>query len=61
MAIINIILLLNYDLNKAKDELFNQNSNKTILITGSIYLIGDILSILQKTDSRKDMRWNDLF
>ena len=53
--------VLNYDLNKAKDELFNQNSNKTILITGSIYLIGDILSILQKTDSRKDMRWNDLF
>jgi len=53
--------VLDFDLDKAKIELSRQDSNKTILITGSIYLIGDILAILQRTDSRPNMRWNDLF
>lgn len=53
--------VFNSDLKKAKLDLTRSDKNKTILITGSIYLIGDILSILQKTDLEQKTNWNDLF
>ena len=53
--------ILDFDLKKAKAALFRKGLKKTILVTGSIYLIGDILSIIQKTESRKKIEWNDLF
>ncbi len=53
--------VIDFDFKKAKDELFRPALKRTILVTGSIYLIGDILSIIQKTDSRKKIDWNDLF
>ena len=53
--------VLNSNLKKAKLDLTHTDKNKTILVTGSIYLIGDILSILQKADSEQKTYWNDLF
>jgi dihydrofolate synthase/folylpolyglutamate synthase len=53
--------VLNSNLKKAKSDLTHSDKNKTILVTGSIYLIGDILSILQETDFEQKTNWNDLF
>lgn len=53
--------IMNSNLKKAKSDLTHSDKNKTILVTGSIYLIGDILSILQKADSEQKTNWNDLF
>ena len=46
-----------FTLENAKQFLLKKKSYKTILVTGSIYLIGDILSI-QKKD--REFGWNDL-
>ena len=53
--------VIDFDLEKAKEELKNSTSNKTILVTGSIYLIGDILSLLADQDFDSKVDWNDLF
>ena len=53
--------ILDSNLKEAKSDLTHSDKNKTILVTGSIYLIGDILSILQETDFEQKTNWNDLF
>lgn len=52
--------VLAFDLEKAKKELMKANSNKTILVTGSIYLIGNILALLANQDLVSKTNWNDL-
>lgn len=47
-----------FTLKNAEEFLSKKHFDKTILVTGSIYLIGDILGI-QKED--RSFRWNDLF
>ena len=53
--------VIDFDLEKAKEELKTSTSNKTILATGSIYLIGDILSLLSNQDFDSKVDWNDRF
>ena len=53
--------VIDFDLEKAKEELKTSTSNKTILATGSIYLIGDILSLLADHDFDLKVDWNDRF
>jgi dihydrofolate synthase/folylpolyglutamate synthase len=53
--------VIDFDLEKAKEEFKKSTSNKTILVTGSIYLIGDILSLLADQDFDSKVDWNDLF
>lgn len=52
--------VLAFDLEKAKKELRKACSNKTILVTGSIYLIGDVLALLADQDLDSKVNWNDL-
>ena len=50
-----------FNLEKARDKLKNSRSNGTILVTGSIYLIGDILQFLTRGNRQSKTNWNDLF
>ncbi len=49
-----------FDMKKAKSEISSSEQGRTILVTGSIYLIGDILSILRSRDFPSKVNWNDL-
>ena len=53
--------VIDFNLEKARDELKNPKLNNTILATGSIYLIGDILRVLTEQDLHQKTNWNDLF
>ena len=53
--------VIDLNLEKARDKLKNSRSNGTILVTGSIYLIGDILRVLTEQDLHQKTNWNDLF
>jgi folylpolyglutamate synthase/dihydropteroate synthase len=53
--------VIDFNLEKARDELKNPKLNHTILATGSIYLIGDILRVLTEQDLHQKTNWNDLF
>ncbi|MDG1325925.1 MAG: bifunctional folylpolyglutamate synthase/dihydrofolate synthase [Opitutales bacterium] len=53
--------VIDLNLEKARDKLKNSRSNGTILVTGSIYLIGDILRVLTEQDLYQNTNWNDLF
>ena len=53
--------VIDFNLEKARDKLKNSRSNGTILVTGSIYLIGDILQFLTRGNRQLKTNWNDLF
>ena len=53
--------VIDLNLEKAREKLKNSRSNGTILVTGSIYLIGDILRVLTEQDLHQKTNWNDLF
>jgi folylpolyglutamate synthase/dihydropteroate synthase len=46
---------------KARGAMLASTPGKTILVTGSIYLIGDILSLRRSGDFPSKVNWNDLF
>ena len=50
--------IIDFEIEKVKNYISNYDSSKTILVTGSIYLIGQILGILK---SRRALDLNDLF
>ena len=50
-----------FDMKKARGAMLTSTPGKTILVTGSIYLIGDILSLLRCRDFPSKINWNDLF
>ena len=53
--------IIDFDLDKAAYYLSNLKKEQTILITGSIYLIGDILSILRGYEKKNKFNLSDLF
>ena len=53
--------IIDFDLKKATYYLSNLKKEQTILITGSIYLIGDILSILRGYEKKNKFNLSDLF
>jgi dihydrofolate synthase/folylpolyglutamate synthase len=50
-----------FDMKKAQTAMSSSNQRNTILVTGSIYLIGDILSLRRSSDSPSRGNWSDLF
>jgi folylpolyglutamate synthase/dihydropteroate synthase len=53
--------VVNFELQKVKERLFYSDSKNTILVTGSIYLIGDILSLLKSSNFEQNFNWSDIF
>lgn len=53
--------VVNFELQKVKERLFYSDSKNTILVTGSIYLIGDILSLLKSSNFEQKFNWSDIF
>lgn len=50
--------VIEFNVDEVKNFLSNVDAEKTILITGSIYLIGQILGVIK---SQNVLNWNDLF
>ena len=50
--------VIGFNVEDVKNFLSNVDAEKTILITGSIYLIGQILAVIK---SQNVLNWNDLF
>jgi folylpolyglutamate synthase/dihydropteroate synthase len=50
--------VIEFNVDDVKNFLSNVDAEKTILITGSIYLIGQILGVIK---SQNVLNWNDLF
>jgi dihydrofolate synthase/folylpolyglutamate synthase len=53
--------VIDFDMKKAQEAMLASTPGKTILVTGSIYLIGDILSLRRSGDFPSKVNWNDLF
>ncbi len=52
--------IVDFDLVQAKEFLLNSKSKETVLVTGSIYLIGDILSLYSSRTGNKKLNWSDI-
>lgn len=53
--------VVNFELKKVKESLMYSDTKNTILVTGSIYLIGDILCLLNSSNFEQKFNWSDIF